>query len=81
MIRLEPQHRQHSALLRAADRDVMAVHAGLDGSKDVEQHPAARVGVLVHDQSNHLLQPRARVRRAGVHTLPEAALRPLYDAD
>jgi hypothetical protein len=36
--------------------------------------------VLVHDQPNHLLEPRARVRRPGVHTLPKAALRPVYDA-
>ena len=43
-IRLEPQHRQHGALLRAAERDVVAVHAGLDGSKDAEPHAAPVFG-------------------------------------
>jgi len=32
------------------------------------------------NQPNHLTEPRARGRRAGVHTLPEAALRPVYAA-
>ena len=43
-IRLEPQHRQNGALLRVAERDGVAVNAGLDGSKDAEPHPAPVFG-------------------------------------
>ena len=44
-IRLEPQHRQNGALLRVAERDGVAVNAGLDGSKDAEPHAAPVFGV------------------------------------
>ncbi len=79
-IRLEPQHRQNGALLRVAKRDGAAANASLDGSKDAEPHTAPRVRVLVHGQPNHIPEPPARASGRGVHTLPKAALRPVYDA-
>ena len=51
---LEPEHRQHRALLRPADRDGLVVDAGLERPEDADVHGAARVVVLARDQPNHL---------------------------
>ena len=47
---LEPEHRQHRALLRSAERDRAVVDAGLEVAEDAELH--------ARDQPNHLLDGR-----------------------
>ena len=57
---LEPEHREHGALLRPADRDGLVVDAGLERAEDADLHEGARVLVLARDQPNHL-------RRVGIN--------------
>jgi hypothetical protein len=51
-VRLEPEHRQHRALLRAAEGDRVVVHGRLQGSEDADLHAGP-------GQSNQLRRRRS----------------------
>ena len=73
-IRLETEHGKDGALLRSAEGDRAVVDGGLEVSKDVEPHAAARVRMLVSDQPNHLLNGGAMNCGPG----PGGSRRPVY---